>query len=208
MKLTGKYTVNAPAQQVWDILMNPDTLARIVPYVTTLEPTGLDTFKAIANVKIGPVKDSFSGNLAIKNKNEPENFTLGIEQNSKSGSAAADMKMSLTVLSPTQTEVSFEGDVRLSGTLAIMGGRVLTPIAATVSKQFFEGLAKEVATIEVPQTDVVAEPEAVAVSPTDNYTEGGVSAAKEVVESAVSEVKKVSGGGFWAWLKRLLGFGS
>jgi carbon monoxide dehydrogenase subunit G len=150
MKLTGQYTLNASAQTVWTMLMNPDTLTRIVPFVTSLESTGEDTFTAIAQVKMGPVKDSFSGNLTIKDKVEPQSFTLSVQQNSKSGNAAADIKMKLAELNTTQTEVRFEGDVRLSGTLAIMGGRVLTPIAASVSKQFFQALEKEITAVAPP----------------------------------------------------------
>ena len=37
MNLTGNYTVNAPAKIIWDLLMDPDTLARITPAITSLE---------------------------------------------------------------------------------------------------------------------------------------------------------------------------
>ena len=144
MNLTGKYTVNAPAKLIWDLLMDPDTLARITPAITSLERIDEDNFKAIADVKIGPVGGSFSGNLNLSEKVEPESFKLTIQQNSKIGNAHAVIHMKMNALSETQTEVSFDGDVKLSGVLNTMGGRVITPVANMLSKQFFEALELEV----------------------------------------------------------------
>ena len=144
MNLTGNYTVNAPAKIIWDLLMDPDTLARITPAITSLERIDEDNFKAIADVKIGPVGGSFSGNLNLSEKVEPESFKLSIQQNSKIGNANAVVNMKMKALSDTQTEVSFNGDVKLTGVLNTMGGRVITPVANMLSKQFFEALEKEV----------------------------------------------------------------
>jgi uncharacterized protein len=145
MTLTGQHIVNATAQQIWDMMMDPDTLARITPSITSLERIDDENYKAIAEVKIGPVGGAFTGTVKVTNRNEPNSFTLIIQQNSKIGNANANMNMNFKTLSPLQTEVSFTGDVKLSGTLAIMGGRVITPVANMLSKQFFQELEKEVA---------------------------------------------------------------
>jgi uncharacterized protein len=145
MLLTGQHTVNASAQQIWDMMMDPDALARITPAITSLERIDEDNFKAIADVKIGPVGGRFTGNLKVSERVEPESFNLSIQQNSKIGNANAVMAMKFNAISPTQTEVSFSGDVKLSGTLAIMGGRVITPVANMLSEQFFKELEKEIA---------------------------------------------------------------
>ncbi len=143
MTLNGTYTVNAPAQTVWNMLMDPDTLARVTPGITSLERIDADNFKAVAEVKFGPVGGAFSGNLKISDRKEPEHFTLEIQQNSKIGNANAVVRLHMKALSDSQTEVSFEGDVKLSGMLATMGGRVVTPVANMLSKQFFEALEQE-----------------------------------------------------------------
>jgi hypothetical protein len=144
MTLTGAHTVNAPAKKIWDMLMDPEILARITPAITRLEKLDAENYKAIAEVKIGPVGGEFSGNLKLTDIQEPDTFTLNIQQNSKIGNANAVVKMSLKALSDMQTELSFTGDVKLSGTLNMMGQRVLTPVANMLSKQFFEALDKEV----------------------------------------------------------------
>ncbi len=144
MTLTGQHTVNAPAQTIWNMMMDPDTLARITPGITSLERIDEDNFKAVAEVKVGPVGGAFWGNLKIADRDEPRSFTLIVQQNSKIGNASAEMAMRLDEKTPGQTEVSFTGDVKLSGMLATMGQRVLTPVANMLSGQFFTALQKEV----------------------------------------------------------------
>ena len=144
MILTGKETVNTSNQAVWRIFMDTDALARIIPFVTRLEKLDEENFKSIFEVKVGPVKGSFTGTFKMIDVIEPNTFKLAIQQNSKIGNANAMVTMNINILSPIQTEVAFIGDVKLSGTLATMGGRVLIPIANMLAKQFFESLSKEV----------------------------------------------------------------
>jgi uncharacterized protein len=145
MNLKGTHKVNASAKKIWDLLMDTDTLARITPAITKLEKIDAENFKAIADVKIGPINGAFTGNLKISDLVEPESFTLSVQQNSKIGNADVAMKMNLNSLSESETEVSFDGNVKLTGMLNTMGQRVITPIANMLTKQFFDALAIEVA---------------------------------------------------------------
>ena len=145
MNLSGTHTVNASPKKIWDLLMDPDTLTRITPAITKLEKIDAENFKAIAEVKLGPVHAAFTGNLKLSDLKEPESFSLSIQQSSKVGNANAVMNMRMKELSPNQTEVSFDGDVKLSGMLNTMGQRVITPVANMLTKQFFEALNEEVA---------------------------------------------------------------
>jgi uncharacterized protein len=143
MQLTGKHIVNAGSSKVWDMLMDTDTLAKVVPGVSRLEKTGDHTFKSILGIKIGPVSSSFAGDLKMDDIIEQKGFTLNMQQNSKIGNANAVIKIDLLPVNEDQTEVSFNGDVKLSGLLATMGQRVIGGVANTVSKQFFTNLEKE-----------------------------------------------------------------
>jgi len=143
MQLSGKHIANAPQSKVWDMLMDTDTLARIVPGISHLEKTGENTFKSILEIKLGPVSGSFSGSLRMEEIAAPGEFTLKIQQLSKIGNANAVIKIGLLNVADNKTEVSFDGDVKLSGLLASMGQRVIGGVANTLSKQFFSNLDKE-----------------------------------------------------------------
>ena len=144
MHLKGTHTLNASPEHIWTILMTPETLARITPGVTRLEMINENQFDAIADVKIGPVKGSFSGKLDVVEKKEPESFILKVKQDSKIGNVSADVQIELVAVDNEQTQLSFNGKARLSGLLARTGQRVLSGVANTLTKQFFKALDEEV----------------------------------------------------------------
>lgn len=124
--------------------MDTDALARIVPGISRLEKTGENTYKSILAIKLGPVNSSFTGDLQMEDIVQEKGFILKVQQNSKIGNANAAIKISLTPLADNQTEVSFDGDVKLSGMLAGMGQRLIGGVSNTLTKQFFSNLEKEV----------------------------------------------------------------
>lgn len=145
MQLAGKYVLHATPPTVWATLMNKDTLARVVPGISRLEQTGDHTFKSILDIKLGPISGSFTGNLQLDDLQEPNAFTLKAQQNSKIGNANAAIKIILALVDETgDTEISFDGDVKLSGMLASMGQRVMGGVSNTLTKQFFSNLEKEI----------------------------------------------------------------
>jgi len=143
MQLTGNHVIDASAAKVWALLMDTDTLARIVPGVTKLERIDDTNFKSTLGVKLGPVSAAFNGSLQMEEVVQEKGFTLKVQQNSKVGNASAAIKISLTPVEESKTEVSFDGDVKLSGMLASMGQRLIGSVANTLSKQFFTNMEKE-----------------------------------------------------------------
>jgi len=123
--------------------MDTDTLARVVPGISRLEKTAENQYNAIAEIKLGPVSGSFSGTLSLGDIQENEGYTLHVKQNSKIGNADATVKIALKSITDEQTEISFDGDARLSGLLARTGNRVISGVATTLTKQFFNNFEEE-----------------------------------------------------------------
>lgn len=144
MQLAGKYVLHAAPPIVWATLMNKDTLARVVPGISRLEQTGDHSFKSILDIKLGPVSGSFTGNLQLDDLQEPNAFTLKAQQNSKIGNANAAIRINLAAVGTGDTEIAFDGDVKLSGMLASLGQRVMGGVSNTLTKQFFSNLEKEI----------------------------------------------------------------
>ena len=145
MQLAGKYVLHAAPPKVWATLMNKDSLVNIVPGISRLEETGDHSFTSILDIKLGPVSGSFTGNLQLADLQEPNAFTLKAQQNSKIGNANAAIKINLAPVGDGDTEIIFDGDVKLSGILASMGQRVMGGVSNTLTKQFFSNLEKELA---------------------------------------------------------------
>lgn len=144
MKVKGTYVINAAPSAIWKLLMDQEVLARITPGISELEELQEDKFKAISNIKIGPVKAGFDGELELKDKIENESMLVVLDQKSKIGNAIASIGIKLNALNADETEVSYEGDAKLSGRLATMGQRIVGGVISTLSKQFFKSLQKEI----------------------------------------------------------------
>ena len=142
MQLKGSHIYKASPEKIWSMLMNPEILAKITPGVSKLDLVAEDSYEAIAEVKIGPVKGSFKGKVDLEDKEAPKSFKLLVKQNSKIGNVSADIAINL---SPVEEgcKVAFDGKAKLSGLLARTGQRVLSGVSNTLSKQFFAALEKE-----------------------------------------------------------------
>lgn len=154
MDLKGSEIFKATSAQIWSILMDTPTLARITPGVSRLEATGENEFDAIADVKIGPVKASFKGKLFLHELKENESFKLNVKQNSKIGNVDANIALELEPVSYKETKLSFDGKANFAGTLASKGSRVLSGVASSLTKQFFRELAKEISERDFPEVAV------------------------------------------------------
>lgn len=125
--------------------MNPHSLAKVVPGLSSLEKVSENNFIATLNMKMGPVNGTFSGNLQLENIIHEKSFTLKTQQHSKMGNANAEVQIKLEKLDDKQTEINFDGDVKLSGMLGSMGQRLIGGVANTLTKQFFDNLQHELA---------------------------------------------------------------
>lgn len=143
MKIEGEFKLAAPADLVWKKVLDPEVLARVTPGIKTLEEQAEDHYKAISEVKVGPVRGSFEGDLFIKEKEEGKRCAVVLDQKSKLGNVLAEIGMELIPVTEAETLVKYTGEARISGMLARMGQRVLGGVVKTLAKQFFVALEQE-----------------------------------------------------------------
>jgi len=145
MELKGKRTIEADPSTLWKMLMDIELLPKIVPGISKLEQTGENTYKSIFEVKFGPVSGEFTGEMQMEDIIEQKTFTLKAEQHNKLGTVNSVMKIELLPVSINETEVDFNGEVKISGMMSMFGEKVLRGVADMLTKQFFANLDHEVA---------------------------------------------------------------
>ena len=145
MELKGSHTVSATPIILWKMLMDTDTLSKIIPGISTLEKTGDNSYKSILELKAGPISTSFTGNAQMEDIVEQKKFTLKMQQSNKMGNANSTMNVELLPVNETDTEVVFNGELRITGLLASMGQKILSSVANMLTKQFFANLDHELA---------------------------------------------------------------
>ena len=95
MKIKGKHIIDAAPSVVWKMVLDPRVLEKITPGIKTLEEKETDVYTAISEVKVGPVRGAFEGDLAIKDKVTEESCVVALDQKSKMGNAKAEISMNL-----------------------------------------------------------------------------------------------------------------
>ena len=128
---------------MWDLLNDPEVLARITPGVDTLEQTGPGQYQAVLHIKMGPINSTFNGALQVVDSKEPESYRLLVDVDGKIGQIAAEGHIRLAENHETTT-VAVEGGSQLTGRLASMGQRLLSGVARMFTNQFFKALEREV----------------------------------------------------------------
>ena len=145
MELKGSHTVSATPITLWKMLMDTDTLSKIIPGISSLERTGDYSYQSILEIKAGPISTSFTGNAQMEDIVEQKKFTLKMQQANKMGNANSTMNVELLPVSETETQVVFDGEIKITGLLASMGQKMLGGVANMLTKQFFANLDHELA---------------------------------------------------------------
>ncbi len=142
MKVEGTYTLPAPRQKVWELLNDPNVLARATPGVKELRPQGNDVFKATIEIGIGPVKGTYAGLVSIADKVAPQRMRLTVEGGGKPGTIKASGELQLEEQNG-QTVIAYRGDAQITGLIASVGHRFIGGVAKQMAGEFFKALERE-----------------------------------------------------------------
>jgi carbon monoxide dehydrogenase subunit G len=139
MKVEGAYTFPGSPEQVWDLLLDPESLRQCIPGAETLTETSPDHWDAVLKVGVAAIKGTYKGKVAIVEKQPPTMYTLQVEGSGGPGFVKGSAKISLEGNGDT-TSVKVEGDGQVGGMLAGVGQRMLPGVAKMLMNQFFECL--------------------------------------------------------------------
>src|SRR2546430_12631307 len=95
MKVEGVYTFPGQPQQVWDLLLDPESLRACIPGVETLTETSPDHWDAVLKVGVAAIKGTYKGKVAIVEKQPPTMYTLQVEGSGGPGVVKGSAKISL-----------------------------------------------------------------------------------------------------------------
>lgn len=140
MKIAGTQQLPFPVEQAYAILQDPEKLAAAIPGCETLEKTGDNEYKMKMKMALAAISGAFDGKIRITDQNPPSSFKLTVEGTGKIGFVKGE---GLLKLSPSgeATEVAYDGDVQVGGTIAAVGQRLIDATSKTMIKKFFEKLA-------------------------------------------------------------------
>lgn len=137
MKVTGAYQVDAPRARVYAMLQDPEVLARCIPGCDKLERTGPDEYRMQMKLLIASVSGSFEGGVRLADHQPPSSFVMHVDGKGRIGFMKGAGALTLKE-SGTATDVSWEGDVQLGGTIAAIGQRLVDTTSKLMIRKFFD----------------------------------------------------------------------
>ena len=143
MDISASYVFDAPADKVWDTLMDPVALAACVPGCQSLEPTGDNEYQAMVNVSLGPVRGSFTAKVAITETNPYQSYRLSLSGNSNIGFGSGESLVTLEE-QDGKTTVRVDSQAQAGGTIARVGQRMMESVATGLLDRFFSCLQETV----------------------------------------------------------------
>jgi carbon monoxide dehydrogenase subunit G len=146
LKILGSHALTAPLEKVYAMMQDPDVLARAIPGCEGLEKTGEDEYRMKMKMALASFSGAFEGKVRITDQSPPTSFRLIVEGSGKLGFMKGDGLLKLAA-SGEGTEVSYEGDAQVGGTMAAVGQRLIDGTAKMMIKRFFEKLAEEAAAV-------------------------------------------------------------
>jgi carbon monoxide dehydrogenase subunit G len=144
MILSGTFTFEGPRARVWEILQDPEVLAKALPGTKTLTKVGDDRYQGVMKVSVGPVNAAeFAINVELKDKVEPETFAMHIDGKGGVGFTKGTATIALEEQPGPMTVMTYTSDVQIGGRIAAVGQRLLESVGKMMAKQALEALNKE-----------------------------------------------------------------
>lgn len=139
----GNVVIAAPAQSVWDMLLDADALARLIPGAHDVVRETPTRFRADVTLGVGPVKGRYRAEVTLSDLDPPRRATLTGTTQGALGFGRGEGVVTLTETKPDETRLSYTFEAELGGKVAAIGGRLLDGAARVVIGQFFAALSRQ-----------------------------------------------------------------
>ena len=142
MNIGGTYRLAMPQEKAYATLQDPAVLSRCMPGCEGLTQIGEGEYAMKMKMVLAAVSGRFDGKVRIADAEPPTRFRLIVEGTGKIGFMKGDGLLTLTP-ADASTDVAYDGEVHVGGTIAAVGHRLMDTTAKMLIKRFFDKLASE-----------------------------------------------------------------
>jgi uncharacterized protein len=144
MEFTNTFTVNAPVDRVWALLMQPEEITSCVPGAAITEKVDDQHFKGTVKVKLGAVQVSYRGELEMQADAASHSIVLSGKGTETRGSGGASGNMTVSLVpGDARTEITVDSQIDVTGKVATFGRGIMQDVANRLTRQFATCLASK-----------------------------------------------------------------
>ncbi|MEI8398236.1 MAG: SRPBCC family protein [Ilumatobacteraceae bacterium] len=142
MDLNHQFTVAVPVEDAWRILTDVERIAPCLPGAQLQEVEG-DTYRGVVKVKVGPIQAQFKGQASFIERDDVAHKVVlkgeGRDTTGK-GNAAAVITAEMTAVDASNTSVTVNTDLSVTGKVAQFGRGAMADISDKLLAQFVVNL--------------------------------------------------------------------
>src|SRR5829696_7736152 len=148
MKLENEFTVDAPVDDAWNVMLDLERVTPCLPGAQLTEQTGDGEHKGTMRVKLGPVTQDYQGKVWFEETDESQHrAVLRADGQDARGQGTASATITATLQEENggdSTRVRVETDMQITGRAAQFGQGVQQDVAEKIMDQFAECLENEI----------------------------------------------------------------
>ncbi|GLX03636.1 carbon monoxide dehydrogenase subunit G [Microbispora sp. NBRC 16548] len=183
MKVSGSALVAAERKRVWDALQDPGVLVRTIPGCERLETIGENVYAMTVTAGVASIKGVYQGEVALRDQEEPDRFTLGARGQGAPGTVEATVAVRLSDAGGG-TRIDYDAEAVVGGMIGGVGQRMLASVAKKTAGEFFSAVERHL--LSVPAGSV--EPAVAEVVPVAAAGDGRAAVAAAVTGEAAPRV--------------------
>lgn len=135
----GETIVPASPEQVWQTILDPVKLAKVIPGCHKLNLVAKDEYRAEVSLGVGVVKGRFQAEVKLTNLKPPHSAVLSGSMSGPLGASSFSGSVHLEGIQGG-TKVRYTYAIVVSGKAAAVGGRMLDGATRVLVSQFFQRL--------------------------------------------------------------------
>lgn len=150
IKIEKTFRVNAPVEEVWALLIDPERMVECIPGADLDEVVDERTFRGRLGLKMGPVRASYQGEVRFEELDQERYQMRLVGGGTGDGDASVTMTGRLRALDDGGTESSVVAEVNMAGRLSPLQSRLIRFVSDELFRQFVTRFQKQ---LEAPQRD-------------------------------------------------------
>ncbi|GAX90026.1 SRPBCC family protein [Effusibacillus lacus] len=140
----GVIELNAPIEQVWQKLMDPEVLTECILGCKHLDLIEEGKYRADLSIGIAAVKGKYDATISLVDVQAPESYKLVVHGEGAPGFVDAEGIIRLTPVEEGKTALAYNYTAEVGGKVAAIGQRMLGGVAKIVINDFFKKIKKEI----------------------------------------------------------------
>jgi len=137
MRIAGEATLHAPADQVWDALLDPEVLVRTIPGCERLESTAAHAYAMTVTAGVAAIKGSYAGTCSLHDLQPHSSLVMSAQGAGAPGTFSADVTVRFTDRGDGTTTVAYDADAMVGGVVGGVGQRMLGSVSKRMAGEFF-----------------------------------------------------------------------